>query len=269
MTFRSKIAVGIISVAVIGSGVLLSFSRPWEQKPLPSLPPKVDQPKQEEPKKNEQKKPEERPVEDLIRVAQPRPDDVVVSPLIIRGEARGFWYFEASFPVRLVDANGKQLAIGIAQAQGEWMTEEFVSFQVALEFSKPATETGILILEKDNPSGDPARAAELRIAVRFAGQGTKAKAQTPSAQAKPTPPKQRADSTVNVQEKQKPCMATGCSGEVCADEPVFSACMVLPHYSCFATARCERQSDGECGWTQTPELKQCFEERGDSRDIPY
>ncbi len=40
---------------------------------------------------------------DLIRLSSPRPGEVVTSPLTIRGEARGYWFFEASFPVEFVD----------------------------------------------------------------------------------------------------------------------------------------------------------------------
>ena len=104
---------------------------------------------------------------DLIRVLTPKPNETITSPLRIEGEARGFWFFEASFPVRLVDDSGKELGLAIAQAQDEWMTENFVPFRTELEFKPPAAEQGILILEKDNPSGLPEHADELRIPVRF------------------------------------------------------------------------------------------------------
>jgi|SRR3989344_2360195 len=104
---------------------------------------------------------------DLIRVTMPLPNALVLSPLAIRGEARGNWYFEASFPVRLFDGNGQELAVQPAQAQGEWMTAEYVPFEVILTFTKPETSTGTLVLEKDNPSGLPEYADEFRIPVRF------------------------------------------------------------------------------------------------------
>ncbi|MDP3985905.1 MAG: Gmad2 immunoglobulin-like domain-containing protein, partial [Candidatus Veblenbacteria bacterium] len=105
--------------------------------------------------------------QDLIRVENPRPNQVIASPLTERGEARGTWYFEASFPVRLLDANGTELAVAPAQAQGDWMTTEFVPFEVVLSFSPPATPTGVLVLEKDNPSGLPENADSLLVPVRF------------------------------------------------------------------------------------------------------
>ena len=90
---------------------------------------------------------------DQIKVTTPIPNQIVESPLIIEGEARGTWFFEATFPVKLLDANGDVIATNIAQAQDDWMTEDFVPFKAQIEFEKPATDTGVLILEKDNPSG--------------------------------------------------------------------------------------------------------------------
>ncbi len=47
------------------------------------------------------------------------------------------------------------------------MTAEFVPFRAVLTFAAPATERGTLVLEKDNPSGLPENADELRIPIRF------------------------------------------------------------------------------------------------------
>ena len=54
------------------------------------------------------------------------------------------------------------------------------------------------------------------------------------------------------------CMISGCSAEVCSDQPEFTPCIWHDAYACFSDARCERQSDGACGWTQTSELKACL-----------
>ena len=54
------------------------------------------------------------------------------------------------------------------------------------------------------------------------------------------------------------CVVTGCSGQVCAEEDVFTTCEWLPQYACYDTATCERQADGACGWTATPELSACL-----------
>ncbi len=101
----------------------------------------------------------------LIQVAQPRPNEKVSSPLKVAGQARGSWYFEASFPVKLLDEKGELLATGIATAEGEWMTTEFVPFQAVLNFLVSTATRATLVLEKDNPSGLPENADELRMPV--------------------------------------------------------------------------------------------------------
>jgi hypothetical protein len=101
----------------------------------------------------------------LITIENPRPNSEISSPLTVKGEARGYWFFEASFPVRLMDSGGNVVAKGIAQAQEEWMTEDFVAYHVTLSWTSPFKGKGMLILEKDNPSGLPQNADELHVPV--------------------------------------------------------------------------------------------------------
>ena len=54
------------------------------------------------------------------------------------------------------------------------------------------------------------------------------------------------------------CIISGCSAEVCSDQAVVTPCIWRDAYACFRDARCERQSDGACGWTQTSELVACL-----------
>lgn len=118
----------------------------------------------------------EPPVNDKIRVSSPLPGTIVESPLSVRGEARGFWYFEASFPVRLLDANGTVLIAVPAQAKSDpdavdgagWMTMDFVPFEAVLEFPPSSTKTGTLVLVKDNPSGLAENDDSISIPVQFA-----------------------------------------------------------------------------------------------------
>lgn len=56
----------------------------------------------------------------------------------------------------------------------------------------------------------------------------------------------------------KACKRTGCGGEICADEDVVSLCKLVPEAICYQNATCERQLNGECGWTQTEELQSCL-----------
>lgn len=102
-----------------------------------------------------------------VRVETPAEDREVTSPLEVRGTAPGAWYFEADFPVRLLDGDGRRIAETPAAAEGEWMTEGPVPFRATLTFPLPATTEGTLVLERANASGLPEHDAEVRIAVRF------------------------------------------------------------------------------------------------------
>jgi hypothetical protein len=111
----------------------------------------------------------------LIQLTSPLPNGVVGSPLTVTGQARGAWFFEASFPVVLTNWDGLIITQGIATAEGDWMTEDFVPFMATLEFVSPYPsggqdfmKRGSLILQKDNPSGLPEHDNALEIPVRFA-----------------------------------------------------------------------------------------------------
>ena len=56
------------------------------------------------------------------------------------------------------------------------------------------------------------------------------------------------------------CVKSGCSGTVCVEpgNEVVTTCEYRPEYACYQDATCERQGDGSCGWTQTPELTACL-----------
>lgn len=111
-----------------------------------------------------------------VRPSSPRPNAVVSSPLAVSGAARGAWFFEADFPVRLLDGGGRELAAAAARAEGEWMTEDFVAFEATLSFGPPATETGLLVLERSNPSGLAENAALVALPVRFRASAPRTRA---------------------------------------------------------------------------------------------
>lgn len=91
----------------------------------------------------------------------------VVSPLSVRGQAQGSWFFEASLPIVLLDANGTVLAQTPGEAQSDWMTPELVSFTATLNFATPTSASGILEIRSDNPSGLPENDKTFRIPVTF------------------------------------------------------------------------------------------------------
>ncbi len=102
-----------------------------------------------------------------IIVDLPKPGERVSSPLKITGQAKGNWFFEASFPIELLDNAGNIIARTHADAKSDWMTTSFVPFEASLRFQKPPTASGLLILKKDNPSGLPQNDEQISIPVVF------------------------------------------------------------------------------------------------------
>ncbi len=58
------------------------------------------------------------------------------------------------------------------------------------------------------------------------------------------------------------CAVGGCSGQLCGEASeignMVTTCEFREEYACFAHARCERQTTGKCGWTETSEYGSCM-----------
>ena len=98
----------------------------------------------------------------------PGPGAIITSPLKIQGRARGIWFFEGDFPLILMDRRRKVIAKGFAAAKGEWMTQDFVSFERILRFKKPVDGGGgTLVFKKDNPTDRPELDDAIEIPIFF------------------------------------------------------------------------------------------------------
>ena len=86
--------------------------------------------------------------------------------MTVKGKARGTWFFEASLPVQITDSHNNVIATAPAQADGEWMTTEYVDFSVTIPFSTNES-FGFIVIKKDNPSGLPENDAQFKIPVTF------------------------------------------------------------------------------------------------------
>jgi hypothetical protein len=100
-----------------------------------------------------------------IKVDLPAKNQEVSSPLAVSGKARGSWFFEAVFPVRIDDLNGNTVSEGTARAAGDWMTSNFVIFDAFLDFKVSEKKEAVLVLQNDNPSGLPENSKEYRIPI--------------------------------------------------------------------------------------------------------
>jgi hypothetical protein len=62
--------------------------------------------------------------------------------------------------------------------------------------------------------------------------------------------------------KHGACAVAGCSGTLCVEadiaSTVITTCEFRSSYVCYDTATCERQANGQCGWTRTPALDKCL-----------
>ena len=109
-------------------------------------------------------------VDDLIVIDSPKANETVHSPIMVTGRARGGWYFEATFPIVVVDWDGRIIGEGYATAEGDWMTNDFVPFTATVTYTLPPDtpyKRGALILQKSNPSGLPEHDDAREIPILF------------------------------------------------------------------------------------------------------
>lgn len=104
---------------------------------------------------------------DSIKVHVPAANAVISSPFSISGEAKGSWFFEGTFPVKLLDAQGNVVSVTVAEAGAGWMTTDFVPFTAKIEF-EDLEGVGVLVFERDNPSGLPENDESFSVPVKFA-----------------------------------------------------------------------------------------------------
>jgi len=167
-----------------------------------------------------------------INITSPKVLSKIKSPVFISGFAKGTWFFEASFPVKIIDIDGNILGQGPVTAKTDWMTEEDVAFEGTIPFQKGKATNGFVVFTPDDPSGLD-RYEPVKVSVVFE------------------------EDKVKVSE----CVIGGCSSEICSDENMSSICIYREEFACYKSAKCERQQNGQCGWTETSELSQCIEDK--------
>jgi hypothetical protein len=63
------------------------------------------------------------------------------------------------------------------------------------------------------------------------------------------------------------CTVVGCNDELCVDESqkdnIASICVYKDEYACYKNAKCEKQADGKCSWTQSTELTNCISQNNE------
>lgn len=107
---------------------------------------------------------------DLLVVDTPLPGASVTSPIQVSGQARGYWFFEATAPVTVTNWDGLIIGQGYIEADGDWMTEDFVPFTGEITYQQEPnaySATGTIIFMKDNPSALPENDAAYEMQVQL------------------------------------------------------------------------------------------------------
>lgn len=107
------------------------------------------------PKKTPVKPDPEAPLSARVSLQSPKEGSTVDSTFELLGKAPGNWFFEATFPIQVRDNEGNVIGRTHANALGEWMTTELVSFQATIHLNQEYHGPATLILMRDNPSGLP------------------------------------------------------------------------------------------------------------------
>lgn len=95
------------------------------------------------------------PLSARVTVTEPAAEALVGDTFTVSGKAPGNWYFEASFPIQVRDADGNVIGRAHGNAQSDWMTTELVSFTTTVHIEGGYKGPATLILLRDNPSGLP------------------------------------------------------------------------------------------------------------------
>ncbi|HEY4521506.1 MAG TPA: Gmad2 immunoglobulin-like domain-containing protein [Candidatus Paceibacterota bacterium] len=146
----------VIFVLFVGIVVMTGFliALP-SSKPSPEIVAATSTADEETPPSSVDEAPSSQPLSRSVVVTTPQQKQHVGRNFTVAGVAPGPWFFEAQFPMQVRDMEGSVVGRATATAQGEWMTEELVTFTAMMHIDATFHGEAILILMKDNPSGMP------------------------------------------------------------------------------------------------------------------
>lgn len=104
-----------------------------------------------------------------VQVRNPAAGEAITSPVVVSGSVTGGgWFFEGTFLIRVIDADGTVLGGDQAKAaQGAWTSTGTVLFSGIIPFSAPHSKAGTVVFSKDNPSGLPQNNESFSVPVQF------------------------------------------------------------------------------------------------------
>ncbi len=175
-----------------------------------------------------------------IKVSIPSSGGTTISGMTVEGVARTSWFAQNIATGNIRNEKNEKIGAFTIRTQSTLKDNSFVSFTGTLIYSDPGTKTGYIVFDKANVTADPKKDSSLWVPVRFQETNTAGNTFL-------TPPG-----------GTKECRKTGCSGQICSDVDVVTTCEYRSEYACFQSARCERQQNGTCGFTQTAQLESCL-----------
>lgn len=93
------------------------------------------------------------------------PGQNLTGPIILTGAVKNGYFFEANIVVKVMDAGMNTLLTTNGTATTDWMTAAPVSFTSNVNFTGLPSGPGFLVIENDNPSGDPAYLKQIFIPI--------------------------------------------------------------------------------------------------------
>lgn len=82
-------------------------------------------------------------------------NQIVSGNMVLNGVVKGGYFFEANIVIKVIDMNNNVLLTTFGTATTDWMTANPVSFTTNVNFTGLPTGPAKLVIENDNPSGDP------------------------------------------------------------------------------------------------------------------
>lgn len=101
---------------------------------------------------------------DLVSFSVPAGGNVS-GPMVLTGSVQNAYFFEANILVKVVDVSNNVLLNTYGTATTDWMTTAPVSFTSNVDFTGLPLGPAYIVLENDNPSGDPNLVKQIMIPV--------------------------------------------------------------------------------------------------------
>jgi hypothetical protein len=83
------------------------------------------------------------------------PNQIVSGAMVLNGSVKGGYFFEANIVIKIMDMSNNVLLTTFGTATTDWMTAGPVSFTTNVNFTGLPVGPAKLVIENDNPSGDP------------------------------------------------------------------------------------------------------------------